>query len=496
MNLRIARRGRRVHHERRALPVGRPQRLDEVDQLVLRIARRKAAGDAGRQDIAASRTAATPSACAMVGAARNPLGRLIPLPRDEGRAFGPRELGRDLARQPGLDVERGVVEHRLARRRIGVELAERRRDLDEVGRRRLRPRRRLADPARRRAAGRHQLAIAGASDPDDVGDRPDRRDRGQQPRRSRRRSPRAPHSRRPRRSRPTSPSARPRSPAPSSDSSRRRARPPPSRPLSAGRAPATAWASTRAFSCAISSLSAATSSSSRSSASNDASSGSVFTSSISLLLSMNRFSLRPPTRIDGGGRRAPPSPADRRRADEHELRFQDGAPASPRRRWRSPACRRSAADDAAGSRRSMPAHRRRHRRPSGTSSARQAGRSAAPADRRSPARSRAPRCRAQPADADAGDPSTSLTGVRHRRRSRNDISPRRGRQPDAAFALRSRLAPPRPLRGAVISAASEPARAGLPRRRGRRRACGLHRSRRSGDATRPAARSSSGRSAK
>ena len=140
------------------------------------------------------------------------------------------------------------------------------------------------DPARRRAAGRHQLAIAGAADPDDVGDRPDRRDRGQQPLDLARRSPRAPHSRRPRRSCPTAPSARPRSPAPSSDSARRRARPRPFAPLSAGRAAATAWASIRPFSCATSSRSSATSSSSRSSASNDASSGSAFTSSISLLL--------------------------------------------------------------------------------------------------------------------------------------------------------------------------------------------------------------------
>jgi hypothetical protein len=39
----------------------------------------------------------------------------------------------------------------------------------------------LADPARRRPAGRDQLAIAGAADLDDIGDRADRRDRGQRP---------------------------------------------------------------------------------------------------------------------------------------------------------------------------------------------------------------------------------------------------------------------------------------------------------------------------
>ncbi len=76
------------------------------------------------------------------------MGWLVPLPDDEGSPLRPGELGRDLVREPGLDVEGRVVEHRLARRRIGVELAEGRRDLVEDRRIRLRPRRRLRDPAR------------------------------------------------------------------------------------------------------------------------------------------------------------------------------------------------------------------------------------------------------------------------------------------------------------------------------------------------------------
>ena len=174
------RRGRRVHHERGALPVGRAQSLDEIDQLVLRVRRGEAARDAGRQ-ILQRPEIARPVRVRAVRRGEKALGLARAVARDEGGALGPSELCRDLARQPGLDVERRIVEHRLARRRIGIELAERRRDLVERRRVRLRPRRRLRDPAAFGAAGRHQLAIAGRADLHDIGDRADRRNGGQRP---------------------------------------------------------------------------------------------------------------------------------------------------------------------------------------------------------------------------------------------------------------------------------------------------------------------------
>ena len=81
-----------------------------------------------------------------------------PVAVHEGRALGPGKLHRDLASEPTLDIEGGIVEHRLARGRIGVELARRRGDLGEVRRVGRGPPGGLADPARRRAAGGDELA--------------------------------------------------------------------------------------------------------------------------------------------------------------------------------------------------------------------------------------------------------------------------------------------------------------------------------------------------
>ena len=79
---------------------------------------------------------------------------------DERSTLRPGKLPCDLVGQPGLHIERRVIQHRLRRRGIGIKLAARRRDLVEIRRVGFRTTRRLADPARRRAAGRHQLAIA------------------------------------------------------------------------------------------------------------------------------------------------------------------------------------------------------------------------------------------------------------------------------------------------------------------------------------------------
>jgi len=65
----------------------------------------------------------------------------------ERRALGLGEFHRDLVRQPLLDVEQRIVEHRLARRRIGIELTHRRRDLVEHRRIGLVARARLRRPA-------------------------------------------------------------------------------------------------------------------------------------------------------------------------------------------------------------------------------------------------------------------------------------------------------------------------------------------------------------
>src|SRR3546814_18642953 len=48
------------------------------------------------------------------------------------RSFGAGEFHGDLAGEPAFEVEPGIVEHRLARRRIGVEIAARRGDFSEL----------------------------------------------------------------------------------------------------------------------------------------------------------------------------------------------------------------------------------------------------------------------------------------------------------------------------------------------------------------------------
>jgi hypothetical protein len=172
------RRGRRVHHEHGALPIGRAQRLHQVDQLVRRVGARERARGAGADRL---QCAHRPHAVERRRVRRSQEAqRLVgPIPADERLAFGARELGRDLVRQEFLDVEHRVVEHLLRHRRVGVELAAGRHDLGERRRIGLRPRRLEPDPARRSPAARDQLAIARAPDLDDVGDRPDRRDRDQ-----------------------------------------------------------------------------------------------------------------------------------------------------------------------------------------------------------------------------------------------------------------------------------------------------------------------------
>src|SRR3546814_2369295 len=67
---------------------------------------------------------------------------------DEGGAFGAGEFHGDLACKPAFEIETGIVEHRLARRRIGVELAAGRGDFGKLRRACFGARGSLADPAR------------------------------------------------------------------------------------------------------------------------------------------------------------------------------------------------------------------------------------------------------------------------------------------------------------------------------------------------------------
>ena len=98
---------------------------------------------------------------------------------DEGRPLGAGEFQRDFAGEPVLQIEAGIVEHRLAGRRIGIEFARRRRDLGKFGRVGLGPCGGFADPAAGGPAGGHQLAIARAARLHDLRDCADRADRGQ-----------------------------------------------------------------------------------------------------------------------------------------------------------------------------------------------------------------------------------------------------------------------------------------------------------------------------
>src|SRR3546814_5785569 len=63
--------------------------------------------------------------------------------------FGTGELDGNLACQPALDVESGIVQHRLACRRVGEQVAHRRGDFGKGRRRRLGASAVLRRPARR-----------------------------------------------------------------------------------------------------------------------------------------------------------------------------------------------------------------------------------------------------------------------------------------------------------------------------------------------------------
>src|SRR3546814_3226667 len=76
---------------------------------------------------------------------------------------GTGELDGNLACQPALDVESGIVQHRLACRRVGEQVAHRRGDFGTGRRRRLGASAVLRRPARCHPAGPHQLAISGRS---------------------------------------------------------------------------------------------------------------------------------------------------------------------------------------------------------------------------------------------------------------------------------------------------------------------------------------------
>ena len=167
-----ARQGGRVHHERRALAVRRPQRGHQPHQAVGRRGRVEAAGRARLHHLQ------FPEGARLVGLVRH--GRVQEAARavgpaavDEGVALGGGELVRDLGRQPALHVEGRVVQHGLGGGRVGVELAHRRGDLGEGRRARFRPGVLLAHPAGLHPADRHQLAIAGRADRHDLRDRAD-----------------------------------------------------------------------------------------------------------------------------------------------------------------------------------------------------------------------------------------------------------------------------------------------------------------------------------
>ena len=176
LELADARQRVRIHHPTRALTIGCLQRMHQFDQLVLRVRRRKGAGGPRRQMLQRAEGA---DAVELVRrrTGQETLRPVRPVAGHERRSFRDRELAPQLLGQPVLDVEHRIVEHRLARRRIGVKLARRRHNLGKAARRGLWPRRRLADPARAHRSGRDQLAITARSRLHHRRDRPDRRQR-------------------------------------------------------------------------------------------------------------------------------------------------------------------------------------------------------------------------------------------------------------------------------------------------------------------------------
>ena len=167
----------RIHNEARALPVARLECVDEVNQPRIR----RAAQPVGR---AGAQILQRPEGARAISGRRYRNGEEAPglvgaRTADEGSPLGAGEFQRDFAGEPVLEIEAGIVEHRLAGRRIGIEVARGRGDLGKFGRVGLGPCGGFANPAAGGAAGGHQLAIARAARLHDLRDCADRADRSQ-----------------------------------------------------------------------------------------------------------------------------------------------------------------------------------------------------------------------------------------------------------------------------------------------------------------------------
>ena len=113
------RQGRRIHHPACALPIGCTQRMDQLNQLILRIGRREPARHTGGHILQRTKRPRC-IACRRIWPREKPARPVAAIAVDEGRAFRLGKLGGDFIGQPGLDIKRSVIQHRLCRRRVGI----------------------------------------------------------------------------------------------------------------------------------------------------------------------------------------------------------------------------------------------------------------------------------------------------------------------------------------------------------------------------------------
>ena len=149
-----------VHYKAPARPVLDPRRIDQVNQLVGRIGRGKAPGNAGRQ------IAKLAPGLARIGdnrIAQQALGLIDPVTGDKGAGFLSGKGIVDFCRQPVIHIDQGIIHQGLGRRRGGIEVKGW--EIDDVQGRGdgFWPGCGLGHPAGAKADGRDRLAIdAGA----------------------------------------------------------------------------------------------------------------------------------------------------------------------------------------------------------------------------------------------------------------------------------------------------------------------------------------------
>ena len=175
--LQLADRGLRlaVHHKGRILPVTCLQRIDQIDKRIRRIGRIQPAGSA-RHDI--TQLAPRPRTLRRLGRSHETGGLVDPVASHKSGGLLLGEHRENLVRNPLLEVNGDIIQHRLRRRRHGIKFHRRKIQLRNHLRIRLRPRRRFRHPSRRRAGCRIRLLEGRRRNRPDRSKRPDRRHLG------------------------------------------------------------------------------------------------------------------------------------------------------------------------------------------------------------------------------------------------------------------------------------------------------------------------------